>query len=113
MLPVKHRLHQEKDIKKTIGLGRSVYSPYFRLKFAKNNLGALRVTVVISAKVSKKATVRNRLKRQIREIFRLNLDKINQNFDLVINANAKALELDFQSIKDQISDLLFKAKLLK
>ena len=90
-----------------------MYSPYFRLKFAKNNLEALRVTVVISAKVSKKATVRNRLKRQIREIFRLNLDKINQNFDLVINANAKALELDFQSIKDQISELLFKAKMLK
>ncbi len=113
MLPAKNRLHQEKDIKKTIRLGRSVYSPYFRLKYSKNDLERIRLTVVISAKVSKKAVVRNRLKRQIREIFRINLDKIIVGYDLVLTANAQALELDFQGIKDQLSDLIFKAKLLK
>lgn len=90
-----------------------MFFPSLRLKYLGNNLGFSRFAVVASVKVSKKATVRNRLKRQIREIIRLNKEKIKPSHDLVIAANARALDKDYQQLQTELFSLFFKAKLLQ
>ncbi|MFA6322179.1 MAG: ribonuclease P protein component [Candidatus Buchananbacteria bacterium] len=112
MLPAANRLNKEKDIKRVLRLGRSLFSPYFRLKYLQNNLKKTRVTVVVSTKFSKKAVERNRVKRQIREIFRLNLAKISLGCDFVLSVAPAALGTEYQKLEKEILFLLNKAKLL-
>jgi ribonuclease P protein component len=113
MLKAGNRLSRDKDIKRVMSIGRSTFSPYFRIKYLQNGKPKNRITVVISAKVSKKAVVRNRLKRQIREIFRLNLDKIISGFDLVVTINQSAIGKDYHELEKSVIISLNKAKLLK
>lgn len=111
MLPRKYRLTKEKDFKKINSSGRSFFSTLFRLRYLANNLGISRFAVVVSTKVSKKATQRNRLKRQVREIIRLNRTKIKSGYDVAISVSNKALGKSYQDLEKDIASLFSKAKL--
>jgi len=113
MLSAKHRLTKERDFKKINRSGRSFFSSYFRLKYLTNNLSLNRFAIVVSTKISKKATERNRLKRQIREIIRLNQNKIKIDHDVVVAAQTQALGKNYQDLEKNLLALLAKAKLLK
>lgn len=113
MLPKEYRLIKEKDFKRIHNLGQSFFSAHFRLKSLANKLEISRFAVVVSTKVSKKATSRNRLKRRLREIIRLNKDKIKTGFDILVFTNNKALALDYQQLEEDLLKILAKAKLLK
>lgn len=75
MLYKKNRLAKDRDIKKVFARGRGFFNPYFTLKYLPEG-DAPRFTVVASTKVSKRAVKRNRLKRIIRQVLRLNLNKL-------------------------------------
>ena len=113
MLARKHRLNKSKDCKKILNKGRSFFSPSFRLKYLANNLENFRATIVVSAKTSKKAVVRNHLKRQVREILRLNLNQIRLGYDLLVSLNKQALQKDYQQLAKELLAALNQAKLLK
>jgi ribonuclease P protein component len=113
MLPVKYRLTKDRDFKKINASGKAFFSSRLRIKFLANNQGFSRFAVVVSNKVSKQATKRNYLKRQIREIFRLNMPKIKINYDVICSAGARALGAKYQDLEKDLIFLLNKAKLLK
>lgn len=73
MLEKKHRLAKTKDVKETFARGRGFFSPLFSLRFVARPAGVSRFTFVVSTKVGKNATVRNRLKRILRELVRRRL----------------------------------------
>jgi ribonuclease P protein component len=72
MLPKKHRLAKTRDVQKVFARGRGFFNPYLNVKYVKTEKLSPRFTVVVSTKVSKRAVVRNRLKRLLREYIRLN-----------------------------------------
>lgn len=113
MLPFKNRLKKEKDFSVINHLGRSFFSSYFRFKYLKNNFDFSRFAVVISTKVSKKATVRNRLRRQLSEIIRLNQSKIKPGYDIIISVSTAALGRKYEDLEKNLLALFTKAKLLK
>lgn len=102
MLPKNYRLTKEKDIKRVLSTGKPFFSPFFRLKYAKNGLEQSRFSVVVSAKVSKKAVIRNKLRRQVQEIIWLNLDKISSGLDFVINLKLESLKIDREKLEKDI-----------
>ena len=112
MLPKKFRLTRDKDLKKVFSRGKSFFAPPFKLKILKNDLGVSRFAIVVSNQVAKKATQRNKLKRQLREIIRLYLTEIKPGYDLVLIARPKILTYSFQQIKKAISSIFIKTKLL-
>ena len=70
-------------------------SPSFTVRYGKNNEG-LRVAVVVSKKIDKRATVRNKIKRRILDSIRKNI-KAEEPFDLIFYVkknilNSKDLE---------------------
>ena len=75
----------------------------------------LRIGFVVSTKVSKNAVVRNRLKRQMREIVRLLLQKgqLKTGYLLAIMAKAEMIGKEYKEIEADILSVLRRAGLLK
>ena len=63
MLPRENRLKRDKDFQTLFKSGQGVYGSICGAKWQKNKLNLARIAVVVGTKVSKKAVVRNRLRR--------------------------------------------------
>jgi len=111
MLASKFRLAKEKDFQRIFKQGRSVQAALFRIKILKNNLEVSRFAIVISNKISKKAAVRNRLKRQISEILRINLTKIKRGFDVVIVVKPVIIGSQYKEIEEVLMKSLKSARI--
>lgn len=64
-------------------------SRYFRLVACENGLGHARLGMAVGRRVDRRAVVRNRLRRQIREAFRLHWHAL-PGLDLVVTARPEA-----------------------
>ncbi len=113
MLPPKNRLASDRDIKRVNAKARPSYSRFLRLKALPNGLPLSRAAVVVSTRVSKKATARNRIKRQLREIIRHDLPKLKPGFDILISVSTAAIGREYAELVGEISILWTKARLLK
>lgn len=63
--------------------------PSFMVRYGKND-GGLKVAVVVSKRVDKRATVRNKIKRRILETIRKNI-KVEEPFDLIFYVKKNVL----------------------
>ena len=61
-----------------------------------------RLGVTVTTKIDKRAVVRNRIKRRLREIFRLNRGRLKEPLDLVIVARRGAAACGFAEMERQI-----------
>lgn len=112
MLQKQNRLTKKKDYDNVIKNGRIFNTPLFRLRTIKNNLGLTRVGIITSLKISKKSTVRNRLRRQVREVFRLNIDKIHPGYDVVITISGSMTGKKYPEIREEVLKALKTIKLI-
>lgn len=87
MLKKDNRLAKKSDIQAVFSKGRIFFNPLFNIKFLPTKQGK-RFAIVVSTKVFKKAVLRNRLRRIIREWLRNNLMVIKSG-DYVIIAKPK------------------------
>jgi len=76
-----------------------------------NGLGITRLGLTVSRKAGN-AVKRNRVKRLIREFFRLNDTCFPQGYDIVITAKKDASYLDLQKIKNELGEILINKKFL-
>lgn len=102
MLPKEYRLRKDKDFQSVYWKGKVFQNNFFIVRILKNNQQVSRFGFVVSAKVSKKATERNRLKRRLRELIRLNLNKFETGFDVVIIAKKSALANKTDILKENL-----------
>lgn len=102
MLPKLNRLSKSKEIEKVYKNGKSFFSKTLGVKVLKNGLEESRFAIVIGLKVSKKAVKRNLVKRQLREILRLNLEKIKLGFDVMLIARPGILEMDYKELEKEV-----------
>lgn len=79
----KNRLLDQEDYNRVFSEGKRKESLYLRLLIRVNNLGYPRLGLRISKKNVKRATDRNRIKRIIREQFRLSQYRLN-SLDIVL-----------------------------
>lgn len=112
MLPRPYRLHLDKDIKALFAKGKGVFDVYVGLKFRKNGLDVSRFAIVIGTKTSKSAVVRNRLRRQVRELIRMRLPEIQPGFDAMLIIRKEAVGRTFEEIGQHVVAGLRKAKML-
>nr|WP_263012787.1 ribonuclease P protein component [Laspinema sp. D3b] len=71
-----------------------------------------RVGISISLKVSKKAVIRNRIKRQIRAGLREFLPRISRGWDLVLIVRPSAVECNYRQLLQELEQLLTQAEVL-
>ena len=78
----------------------------------KNRTDGNRVGVTVSKKLGK-AHVRNRTRRRIREVYRLNEEKFCPGWDIVVVARSKAVDAAFPQLTKSYLTLAKKAGLLR
>ena len=78
----------------------------------KNRSQTNRVGITVSKKLGK-AHVRNHVRRRLREIYRLNEEKFQPGWDIVVVARTKAVYADFEKLTDAYLHLAEKAGILK
>ena len=105
-------LKKAKEFKKVFDKGRSIadknvviyYLPCFNCE--------ARIGFIVSKK-NGNAVCRNRLKRLLKEVFRLNMDKIENNYDLIVIPRLPINKKNFSEIERSILKVSEKAGILK
>ena len=87
--------------------GRKLQNDCFIAFFIPGRFDSPRLGITITRKVGK-AAQRNRIKRLIREHFRLNRQHLNQNWDINIVAKKKAADLSSEKVNSFLQDLFEK-----
>ena len=87
-------------------------SPYVVLYARKNRTDTNRVGITVSKKLGK-AHVRNRVRRRLREVYRLNEEKFQPGWDLVMVARSRAVTVPFEKLTASCLSLAAKAGVLK
>ena len=77
----------------------------------KNHSSCNRVGITVSKKLGS-AVVRNRVRRRLREVYRLNEDRFAPGWDIVVVARSRCTKADFRSLTDAYLSLAEKAGIL-
>jgi len=72
----------------------------------------IQVGISISKKVSKRAVVRNRIKRQLKAIVRQLLPRLESGLRMVILVRSEALTYEYGEFLQELEQLLVKAEVL-
>ena len=108
MIAKKHRLKRN-EISYTQKKGLQTTSRFFIVRFSKNLEIFYKYCVIISRKIDNKATVRNKLKRQIFEIIRTsNTENIKKGLNIILIPKKEILNQSFNDIQKDINELLLK-----
>ena len=92
--------------------GKSAVSPQLVIYCQRNRRDHSRLGVSVSTKLGC-AVVRNRVRRRIREIYRLNKAKMLPGYDLIVVARVRAVETDYQKLDRTYLRLLEQLDLLR
>jgi len=102
MLKKENRLTKDKEFDNTFKHGRSSYTKVLGMKAIKNSLLVNRFGILVSTKVSPKAVIRNKIKRQIRAIIQDELFLLKKGFDCVIVVFPLILANNYQDTETTI-----------
>lgn len=106
MLKKTNRLTKDKDFGNVfsplVGRQKSSYDNLTGIKAIANNLQYSRFGIMVGTKISKKAVIRNKIKRQIREIVRKNLSSIKTGHDYIIITQPAVKDKGYKEIEESI-----------
>ena len=118
-LPKPNRLRDRKDYRAVYAQGIRRYSPHLTLIALSDrnsqtecHLPATCFGISISKKVSKKAVVRNRIKRQLKGVIRTYLKGIEPGWKVVIVVKPKAIECKYEHFLRELEELLKQTKII-
>jgi len=110
----RNRLSRSRDFDAVYGQGRSVSTRFLVLYFFRREepVGAPRLGFAVPKSVGN-AVVRNRIKRQLREVMRARLDRVPQAYDYVLKVREglpEAVEANgFPWLEERVDEVLGKA----
>ncbi|MDP3998359.1 MAG: ribonuclease P protein component [bacterium] len=121
MLSKPHRLLFKKKGRRSPRGGKRYRSPFFDLVVSlepKSSQGVNQQSVskfgfIVSSRISKKAVIRNRVKRLLGEAVRQFLPKIKSGFGIIILTKPDIVGRDLKKIYEELEGLFQKASLLK
>jgi ribonuclease P protein component len=112
MLKRPHRLGKKDNLESILKNGGKALGRLLVLRMRKNNQNTHRFGIVISQKVGRQAVDRNRIKRQINDIVRLNYEKLPEenHFDILILPKTAIMEATYDQIKADFLSLIPRLK---
>lgn len=112
MIARKNRFHGHGSLRYVYQHGSVVRDSHCSIKYIYNTKRTnYRLAVVVSKKTAKSAVVRNRIRRRVYEIFRLNLPN-NAPYDVVVSIfSDKLADMPAEELSENILKLLTQAKM--
>ena len=80
--------------------GKSAVSPALVMYCQRNRHGKSRLGVTVSTKLGK-AVVRNRVRRRLREMYRLHLPEMKKGYDVILVGRVKAVHTPYAAMDRQ------------
>lgn len=90
-------LKENREFRRLYSKGRSKASSRLVLYCRKNRLGKNRIGITVSAKLGC-AVKRNRIRRRMREVYRLNEERFEPGNDIVIVVRGRAMDSGFDDL---------------
>ena len=117
-LSVRHRLKRRRDFQAVYERGIRRYSR--NLIFIallvdselENKPYPTKIGISIGRKVSKKAVIRNRIKRQIKGVMRQQLPHMSNNWHIVVVVRPSAIECKYEHFLRELNQLLIKTGII-
>jgi len=105
-------LKKNHEFKRLYNKGKSAASPYAVIYCRRNGRAENRLGVTVSTKIGG-AVQRNRIRRRLKEIYRLNEEKLSSGYDIVIVARMRSRFAGYMELDSSVLTLLGKLNLLK
>lgn len=91
-------IKKNRDFRILYRRGKSAVDSVLAMYVRKNKRGYGRVGITVSTKVGK-AVVRNRVRRRIREVYRLNRERLRPGYDIIAVARVRAGACEYRDIE--------------
>jgi ribonuclease P protein component len=111
MLPKVNRLKRKKEIERVFKEGHFFKEDFLILKLRENDLKESRFGFIVSQKVSKNASLRNKIRRRLSETVKMKFKKIKKGLDLLFIACPGLERKDFWELDEAVEKLFKKAKI--
>lgn len=95
---VRRTLKKNSDFRRLYARGKSAATPYLVLYCRPNRRAENRTGYTVSVKLGH-AVVRNRVRRRLREIVRLNEPALKQGFDIVVVARGRSVGAPYRKLE--------------
>lgn len=103
-------LKENYEFRRLYRQGASAVSGSMVVYCRKNKLGHNRLGITVSVKLGG-AVVRNRARRRLREVYRLNRDKLRQGYDILLVARGRTATVPWRELEDTFQRLCRKLEL--
>jgi ribonuclease P protein component len=114
MLARKYTLTGKKRFEKVLREGRFIQANAFGLALLKReDQDQTLFGFIVSAKVSKEAVQRNRVKRAMSEAVRFLTARAKNGYDIVFLAKQKSTQISTDEIMREVSEILIKTEIVK
>ena len=105
-------LKENYEFRRMYQRGKSAVSGSMVVYCRKNRLGHNRLGLTASTKLGH-AVVRNRCRRRLREVYRLNTSALRQGYDLILVARGRTATASWKELNDMFMKLCRKLDLLE
>ena len=95
---IRTTLKKNSDFRRLYSKGKSAVTPYMAVYCRRNKGGVNRLGYTVSTKLGH-AVVRNRVRRRLREIFRLNQSGLAQGYDMILVARTRAVGAEYRELE--------------
>lgn len=104
-------LKKDSDFRKVYKHGRSFANRYLVMYILENKSEFSRVGISVSKKVGN-AITRNKIKRRIRESYRLNIDEnVKNGYDIIFIARVSIKDVDYNDIEKAMKNIVKKSNI--
>ena len=105
-------LKKNSDFRRLYSKGKSAVTPFMVVYCRRNGLDHNRVGYTVSTKLGH-AVVRNRVRRRIREIYRLNREKMLPGWDIIVVGRGRSVKGPYEKMNEAYLDCLRRLSLLR
>ncbi len=109
---IRTTLKKNSDFRRLYNKGKSAVTPYMVVYCRRNRDKCNRLGYTVSTKLGH-AVVRNRVRRQLREIYRLNAPRLHEGNDIVIVARTRCVGGDYHKMEKAFLTACEKLGLIK
>lgn len=105
-------LKENRQFRRLYAKGKSVVTPYLVLYYRRNGGGQNQLGITVSGKLGN-AVTRNKIRRRLREMYRINEESLFPGYTLVIVARGRAVGASYRELEKYFFKLTEKAGLLR